>query len=804
MRLSRDSLSRHFSSRAWVVLFVFAISPSAFADEPLTLRQQFTGNTDFFATGGAVARDGADGDSNLDHVVMPASVAVNAVPSSASLVKAYLYWAGSVSPSTATCDEASFDTAVELQPPGGESATVEADVCYCSASPTQKVCRADISSRISAMNGSYTVDGFSLTLSNLPTDHGSFSVVLIYQESSLAFRKVSLIDGIVPVISGTNTVTLSDIRSAKNPTGKLTWYTLDGDLGGTGTEQAQVKGSAAATALTLSDAINPSTNPMNHTINTTNPTQTTSYGVDIDSFDISAALAEGDTSITITSTAGTDKWWIGYQIVAVDVVGLTIDDVTATEGHSGTKNFVFTVTKSGSTSTTTSVDFATSAVTATAGVDYISQSGTLTFDPLETTKTITIAVSGDTTAEPNETFAVSLSGASNAIVADSSGTGTIVDDDTPTITAASPLSRTAGSAGTTSTIATVSDSGDAAGTLTVTATSVPSGITVGAITNTNGTITANVAASCSATAGANSVTLQVQDSESATSTASLTVNVTSNPAPTLGDYPDATMNAGASATVTPTASPSDNGTVIVTASASSGFTGSLSADSTTGVVSISNPNSGTYTITVVATDNCSATGTKTFTLTVNAGLATPQGVSATAVSQSEITVTWMAVAGATSYEIWRGANPSAPYVTVTGTSYNDTAVAAATTYFYRVRARNSTFTSSFSAMDAATTVSFADDPLSTGTVVKAMHIDELRTAVLAFRSAAGVGTTSFTDNPLTAGTVIKAAHVTQLRSALDEARAAVGLSPLVYTDVITAASTIAKAVHVQELRNGVK
>jgi hypothetical protein len=41
--------------------------------------------------------------------------------------------------------------------------------------------------------------------------------------------------------------------------------------------------------------------------------------------------------------------------------------------------------------------------------DYIAKTGTLTFAPGETSKTITILVNGDRLAEPNETFVVNLS-----------------------------------------------------------------------------------------------------------------------------------------------------------------------------------------------------------------------------------------------------------------------------------------------------------------------------------------------------------------------------------------------------------
>jgi PKD repeat protein len=75
------------------------------------------------------------------------------------------------------------------------------------------------------------------------------------------------------------------------------------------------------------------------------------------------------------------------------------------------------------------VHWATANGTATAGSDYNSGGGTLTFNPGKTSQTVTVYVSGDTLAESNETFVVNLSGHVNVQAGDSTGTGTIVDDD---------------------------------------------------------------------------------------------------------------------------------------------------------------------------------------------------------------------------------------------------------------------------------------------------------------------------------------------------------------------------------------
>ena len=63
--------------------------------------------------------------------------------------------------------------------------------------------------------------------------------------------------------------------------------------------------------------------------------------------------------------------------------------------------------------------------------DYIAKSGTLTFAPGETTKTITIEVKGDSKKEANESFYLDLFGlSSNALFTRHRGLGTILNDDT--------------------------------------------------------------------------------------------------------------------------------------------------------------------------------------------------------------------------------------------------------------------------------------------------------------------------------------------------------------------------------------
>ena len=68
--------------------------------------------------------------------------------------------------------------------------------------------------------------------------------------------------------------------------------------------------------------------------------------------------------------------------------------------------------RSAAASANVTVDYATANGTASAGSDYTATSGTLTFTPGQTSKTITVMVNGDTTVEPDETFIVNLTNAS--------------------------------------------------------------------------------------------------------------------------------------------------------------------------------------------------------------------------------------------------------------------------------------------------------------------------------------------------------------------------------------------------------
>ncbi|MEZ5427001.1 MAG: choice-of-anchor Q domain-containing protein [Pyrinomonadaceae bacterium] len=152
-----------------------------------------------------------------------------------------------------------------------------------------------------------------------------------------------------------------------------------------------------------------------------------------------------------------------YDVVAP---AISINDVSNNEGDSGTTNFNFTVSLDISPAQTITVDYATANGTATAGSDYTATNGTVTFTAGQQSKTVTVLVNGDTVVEPNETFFVNLTNPTNATINDNQGQGTIINDDSTSISI-NDVSQNEGNSGTTNFNFTVSLSQPNSQTVTV-------------------------------------------------------------------------------------------------------------------------------------------------------------------------------------------------------------------------------------------------------------------------------------------------------------------------------------------------
>jgi hypothetical protein len=118
------------------------------------------------------------------------------------------------------------------------------------------------------------------------------------------------------------------------------------------------------------------------------------------------------------------------DVAPAPLPGLSVNDITLVEPEQGPVTGSFTVTLSAPSTQRVSVSYSTAEGTATLG-DFGRVSGTIYFEPGETTKTIFVGADGDPFDEFDETFTLNLSNPIGATIVRGQGTCTILDSDPP-------------------------------------------------------------------------------------------------------------------------------------------------------------------------------------------------------------------------------------------------------------------------------------------------------------------------------------------------------------------------------------
>ena len=186
----------------------------------------------------------------------------------------------------------------------------------------------------------------------------------------------------------TLTATVGESNSPSEPTGSVT-FSVNGTAVGT-----QSLNNAAQASMTLSNL---------------------PAGAD----HITASYAgDGNYQSSATSTPA------GVSVVPT----ISITNATITESTSGTGEAQFTLLLNAASNEIVTVNYATVDGTALAGRDYSAATGTVTFNPGQTSGTITVPVIGSTNYKPTEAFSVQLSGAVSASIPSGTATGTIQND----------------------------------------------------------------------------------------------------------------------------------------------------------------------------------------------------------------------------------------------------------------------------------------------------------------------------------------------------------------------------------------
>ncbi len=145
----------------------------------------------------------------------------------------------------------------------------------------------------------------------------------------------------------------------------------------------------------------------------------------------------GDDMFRYILTDSTGRTDVGTVTITVEptvmLYSARAPEPTVVEGDTGVTTVTFEVVRDGNTDDTGTIDFAIggggSAPAGPDDTDGVFPSGTLTFGADETTKTVTVDITGDLAPEPDETLQITLSNATN-----SAGTDAIIETGTATLT----------------------------------------------------------------------------------------------------------------------------------------------------------------------------------------------------------------------------------------------------------------------------------------------------------------------------------------------------------------------------------
>ena len=134
-----------------------------------------------------------------------------------------------------------------------------------------------------------------------------------------------------------------------------------------------------------------------------------------------------DSLLMSVNTAAQETTSQQLEAPVVEGAAISVADASVTEGADAVLAFEVTLDRASSAPVT--VDYATGNGTATAGEDYVAQSGDLTFAAGETAKTVEVEVLDDLHDEGTETMTLTLSNPSGARIADATATGSIENTD---------------------------------------------------------------------------------------------------------------------------------------------------------------------------------------------------------------------------------------------------------------------------------------------------------------------------------------------------------------------------------------
>ncbi|HYD52879.1 MAG TPA: DUF3344 domain-containing protein [Gemmatimonadaceae bacterium] len=289
-----------------------AFGVAAPADAQFASRGSWEGTIGYAVTGASLRDDDNVGTGSACEVVASRSATLAGIPAGATILRAYLYWAGS----------------------GPVDATVRFDGSNRSADQTWTASynnggnnltwfggRDDVTDRVTG-NDTFTFSNLTVTVTGSHCSSqavvAGWSLVVVYSHASQPVRRIDLRDGFDALRDETMSIVLGNFLSAETPGARFTFLAWEGDSDITGGEFVRFNGATIST---------PAGNNFNNTINGAG----SQWGVDLDSFDGSASLPAGSRGATIEVGVAGDLILPQAAISAIDIalVSVTPDGLPA-------------------------------------------------------------------------------------------------------------------------------------------------------------------------------------------------------------------------------------------------------------------------------------------------------------------------------------------------------------------------------------------------------------------------------------------------------------------------------------------
>ncbi len=310
----------------------------AVAQTPVALFRSFVGHVNYQATGGSLRTQPNTGNACA---LAPSSTArLTGIPAGATIRAAYLYWGGSgATPDATVVLNGSARTAARTFTATYPLSGTDYDFFSGFADVTPLV----------AGNGTFTFSGLSVATGNpyCPVEAvvGGWGLIVVYEHPSEDLRAVNVFDGFQLFRGADLTLTLDRFRIPPSPiNGKVTHITWEGDPQNSGSmngvaERLTFDGNLLDDGLVPPGSA-PTVQQFDGTVNTLG--STTTYGVDVDTYDVSAYLTAGDTSATTTYSTGADLVLLSAEVISFTTEPIV--DLSITNTHTGD----FTVGDTGS------------------------------------------------------------------------------------------------------------------------------------------------------------------------------------------------------------------------------------------------------------------------------------------------------------------------------------------------------------------------------------------------------------------------------------------------------------------------